>query len=132
MNEIPSWWFIVSGLFFVVNLVVLVMLTIIGMRMLEVMRQLKTKVDELSIKVNRLVDTVNSTAVKVDAIATNVQNTSQTISTKSASAMGAFENAALVGAPLLGKVMPVLNIALTALKVFQAYRAGRGPTSKTK
>jgi ABC-type transporter Mla subunit MlaD len=126
MAEIPTWWLAISALFFIVNVAVLVILAVIGYRMMQTLQTLKPKLDQITKNVNDLVVTANSTAVKVDSIASNLKATSETVNTKASSALGAFEQASMVGAPLLGRVVPFVNIALVALRVFRSFREGRG------
>jgi uncharacterized protein YoxC len=127
MTEIPIWWLVVSALFFVVNLVVLVVLAVIGLRVVKMLEESKPQLAELNVKVNKLVDTVQSTAVKVDDVASSVRETTRSVGTKASNAAGVFENASMAAAPILSKIVPGINIAMVALKVFKAFQASRAP-----
>jgi hypothetical protein len=127
MTEIPIWWLVVSALFFVVNLVVLVVLAVIGLRVVKMLEESKPQLAELNVKVNKLVDTVQSTAVKVDDVASSVRETTRSVGTKASNAAGVFENASMAAAPILSKIVPGINIAMVALKVLKAFQASRAP-----
>ncbi len=64
--QIPSWWLILSGLFFFINAVFFCVLIFAMIKLLEVAKELKPKIDRIS-------DRVDSISEKVDGIASDVQ-----------------------------------------------------------
>lgn len=64
--QIPTWWLAFSGIFFVINAVFFCVLIFAMIKMLEVAKELKPKLDRIS-------DRVDSISEKVDGIASEVQ-----------------------------------------------------------
>jgi hypothetical protein len=114
--EIPSWWLVVSGLFFVINAVFFVVLIFGLMKVLELSKELKPKVDRIS-------DRLDSISAKVDDIATNVQSTVKTVGEKTSTGADSLAMIAQLGSANFGRYAPALATIGTIVKAVQMIRA---------
>lgn len=58
MTDIPIWWVAISGLFFIVNTIFFIGLTVALYKIVKIMQELQPKVEDLTVKVNGLVGTL--------------------------------------------------------------------------
>lgn len=125
--QIPSWWLILSGLFFVINAVFFVVLIVVLLRLMEASKELKPKVDRIS-------DRLDSISAKVDDIATNVQTTVKNVGEKTATGADSLAMIAQLGTANFGKYAPLLAALGTAVKSVQMLRqlGIKMPTSKRR
>ena len=114
--EIPSWWLVVSGLFFVINAVFFVVLIFGLMKVLELSKELKPKVDRIS-------DRLDSISAKVDDIATNVQSTVKNVGEKTSTGADSLAMIARLGSANFGRYAPALATLGTVMKAIQMLRA---------
>lgn len=114
--EIPSWWLAISGLFFVVNAVFFVVLIIALLKVLELSKELKPKVDRIS-------DRLDSISAKVDDIATNVQSTVKNVGEKTSTGADSLAMIAQLGSANFGRYAPALATLGTVVKAVQMLRA---------
>lgn len=115
MNPLPTWWVVLSGLFFLVNILFFAALTYALFRLLEIARgvepkvaQVLTRVDSIGGKLDDLTATVKDVAEKVGRRAEGVATSASTISH--------------VAADQVTRYGPILAAAATAAKVIGAAR----------
>jgi uncharacterized protein YoxC len=125
MTEIPNWWLAVSAVFFVVNLVFLGVLSFVLIRVLQILQALQPRVERVLTQTETLAVKVATAATKVDEAATQLRDTSQAVGRRTRNVVGVMDSATSSMAPWLGRIMPGLQIGLTALRVFRAVRGRR-------
>lgn len=114
--EIPTWWLVLSGIFFVASLAVLVVTFVMVLKLLEVIKQLQPKVD-------RLTDRVEAISVKVDHIATSVQSTVERVGEKTTNVASSAELISSIGVRGIERYAPVISMIGMGIKAFQMVRA---------
>ena len=113
--QIPSWWLYVSGLFFLINAIFFCVLIFAMIKLLEVAKELKPKIDRIS---NR----VDSISEKVDSIATDVQTRVKVIgdtSNKFASSAELLNSIANQGVTKYAPFIAVFGLVLKGVQLFQ-------------
>lgn len=112
----PSWWLILSGLFFVVNAAFFVVLIVVLLKVLEVNKELKPKVDRIS-------DRLDSISEKVDDIASSVQSTVKNVGEKTSTGADSLAMIAQLGSANFGRYAPALATLGTVVKAVQMLKA---------
>ena len=78
--QIPTWWLAFSGVFFVINAIFFCVLIFAMIKMLEVAKELKPKIDRISDRVDSISEKVDSIAGEVQGKVHELSKTSQKIS----------------------------------------------------
>jgi hypothetical protein len=118
MNEIPTWWLVLSGLFFFVNVVLFAALAIAMFKIAGVMKDLTPKVNSLTQKVEVLTE-------KVGALADTTRATVDHVGGKAGNVAGSAANIAEVAATQWERFAPILMGGVTAFKLIGAFREMR-------
>ena len=125
MNSIPTWWLLVSALFFAVNIVFMAVMAVVGFRALETLRELKPKVEGLSAKANETMDKVQLLTTKVDSLTTSIKGTVDIVGVRARNVSNSVENLSGEATTQLSRLAPMIGTAMTILKIVQAYREYR-------
>jgi hypothetical protein len=107
--EIPSIWLWLSGIFFLVNIIFFGVLIFALMKILQLSKELKPKVDRIS-------DRLDSISEKVDSIATDLKQTVRNVGEKTTNVASSAEIISTLGAANFGKYAPILAALGTAVK----------------
>lgn len=116
MVEIPTWWLVLSGIFFVGTLPVLAITFVIVLKLLEAIKELMPKVD-------RLADRVESIAAKVDNIADDVQVTVKRVGEKTTLVASSAEAITSLGVRGFEKYAPIISVIGLVIKAGQMAKA---------
>ncbi len=114
----PIWWQYLSGAFLVVNIVFFAVLSLVLLRVMSLMQDLKPKIDGLTTKVDSLVD-------KVDGIATSVKQTVDGVGSKARGVVGSAEIVAQSASRGFEKFSPIIIGVMTTMKVLKAVNSLR-------
>jgi len=125
MSEIPSWWLVVSALFFLVNIAALVGQMALGYRALQTLQEMKPKVEELSVKANKTMDDVQRLTARMDSLATSLKGTADIVGVRARKVSDSVENLSGEATTQFSRLAPMIGTAMTILKVVQAYREFR-------
>jgi uncharacterized protein YoxC len=125
MKEIPAIWFWLSGAFFVANMVMFVAMGIAMFRISKVVQELKPKVDET-------LEKVQVTSAKVEELATQAKATLDELNSKAKSVSNTAEIVVQTASQQMGKFSPVIAVAVTAFRIFAAYRQSREAKKQPK
>lgn len=134
MNNIPTWWLVLSGLFFFANLVFFVGLTIAALKLVEIIRGLLPKVDALSKEVVEISHKVQGIATQVEGLTESLKNTATSVGGRATSVAGSVELVASSAGRQFERFAPFITGALTAIRLAKALnemRAGRSPANAT-
>ena len=112
MVQIPSWWLILSGLFFFINAIFFCVLIFSMIKLLEVAKELKPKIDRIS-------DRVDSISEKVDGIATDVQGRVHELSQTSSKISSSADLFATIANQGVSKFAPYIATFGLILKGYQ-------------
>jgi len=119
---VPTWWLVLSGLFFFVNIIFFAGLTFALFRLLEVAQAIKPKVDtilgrvdSIGSKVDELTETVKVVAEKIGQRAEGVASSASAISNVAATQVERF-------GPMIAAAATVAKIVGAAREVFFGYR----------
>lgn len=121
MNELPTWWLMLSALAFIVNAAAFLALAFGVLR-------LATVVKELQPRLNAIAERVDALTVKVDAIAGDVKEFTEKAKGTMASVGGgtsAIVRALASSTQRLERASPFLVLAVSAFKLFQGFRASK-------
>ena len=115
MVQIPFWWLAVSGVFFFINAIFFCVLIFAMVKLLEVAKELKPKIDRIS-------DRVDSISEKVDAIAADVQGRVKAIgdtSNKIASSADLLSSIANQGVTKFAPYIATFGLVLRGFQLLQ-------------
>ncbi|HLO97552.1 MAG TPA: hypothetical protein VK171_03055 [Fimbriimonas sp.] len=116
MVEIPTWWLVLSGIFFVASLAVLAVTFIMVIKLLEALKELKPKIDRLS-------DRVDAISMKVDNIADDVQSTVKRVGEKTTLVANSAEMISSLGVRGFEKYAPIISVVGLVIKAAQMAKA---------
>lgn len=134
-NEIPSWWLIVSGIFFVLNALLFLALSYVAFMVVKFLKDVQPKVNEISGKVTGLVAKIEQVAVRVEEVAESVKNTIDGVGSRATGVVGSVELVAQSASRQFERFSPFIVGATTAMRLVKALnemRAGRSAASATK
>lgn len=119
MNEIPTWWLVLSGLFFVANMLLFVVLAFVGLRVVAMLKDLQPKIVNLTTKVEGIAEKVTelteTTKVTVENVGGRAKNVAGSVELIAHSASRQFE-----------RFSPLLVGGITLLRLLSAVRQYRG------
>ncbi|MFZ4509286.1 MAG: hypothetical protein ACOYON_16480 [Fimbriimonas sp.] len=122
---LPTWWLVLSGAFFVLNIVYLGVLTFILLQVQKQMAETKPKIDALAVR-------VESIATNVDDMTKTLNQTVKTVGARAQSISGGVELASAALGNQVTRLAPVISTVMTVLKFVQAYREFRQPKQAPK
>ena len=82
MNEIPTWWLVLTGLFCVVSLIAACAMAYLLLQLLAIVKELKPKLSEVGNRVEAIALKVDNIATKVDSMATTAKASVEIVGTK--------------------------------------------------
>ena len=130
--SIPTWWLVVSGLYFATNIVVLALVAFGLVRAQQQMREMQPKL-------NALLANVDSISKRVDGIAQNVQETSHSVRSTVEGVTGranAFasktDSLTTAAGNYLQKAAPLLSVAFALYKIYHQFRSVRGSSGPSE
>jgi hypothetical protein len=127
MTEIPSWWLIVSAIFFVVNIVFFIGLTFALFKIVQVMQTFGPKVNAIAQRVDQI-------GHKVEELTTSVKETAESLGGRAKSVAGSVDLIAHTASKQFEKFSPLIVGVLTTLKLLKAvqeYRRGHDVAEAT-
>jgi hypothetical protein len=127
MTEIPTWWLVVSAIFFVVNILFFVALGVAVFKMVQVVQGITPKVAAISARVDQI-------GHKVEELTTSVKETADTLGGRAKSVAGSVDLIAHSASRQFEKYSPVIVGVLTTLKLLKAvqeYRRGHDVAEAT-
>lgn len=128
MTEIPTWWLVVSAIFFALGSLFLLALVVVVLKLIQAIQQLTPKVEAIS-------DKVHDIGSKVEDLTTNVKTSLETFTGRAKSVAGSVDLVAHTASRTFEKFSPVVIGILSALRILKAvkeYRAGASPAEATK
>jgi uncharacterized protein YoxC len=120
MSTIPSWWLALSGLFFVLNSALFVILGLFVIRLGQMAQDLKPKIDEISTKVSHLTTTVEGVAVKLDELTVSLKQNVDGVGSRSQNILASVEQISGTASRQFEKFSPLVVGALTVFRLFRA------------
>lgn len=118
MTDIPVWWFVISGVYFVFSIVVLFGLAVALIRVLKVL-------DDLGPIAHRTAEKVEVIAGQVEEISVNVKETVDHLVPKVKGVADSAETIAGGAASVVAGYAPILSALVAALRIFQAVRGAK-------
>jgi uncharacterized protein YoxC len=133
VTEIPTWWLILSGIFFaLVALLFLVLCVLVG-KLITVVSNLEPqvsslikKVDELVPAVKGLVEKVEDLTVKVEGIADSTKVTIDSVGGNARSIARAVDGIASAASQRFQQFAPLLGTLMAGMRIFNMYREYKG------
>ena len=122
MNEIPSWWLAVSGLFFVLNAVLFVFLIVAAIQFMKFMKDVAPRIEALEKSTQELIVNVQGVAKRVDEVAASVKETVDSVGGKARGLASSAELVVSATSRQFERITPVVTGVLTAIKVIRAVR----------
>jgi uncharacterized protein YoxC len=142
MNDVPAWmittWFWLSSIFFLLGIIVLVGIFVAGLKVLQMLTELKPKIDALDQNVQGLLVKVHSVADRVEELTVSVKATVDNVGGRARGVAGSAELVAQVASRQFERFSPWLIGTITAMRLVNEWRAehakakGGKPQSKLK
>jgi uncharacterized protein YoxC len=135
MSEIPTWWLVLSGVFFFMNILFFVAMTFAMLALARMVKNIQPQISGLSTKVHGLIDTVENVAKRVEEVAASVRQTVEGVGGRAQGVIGSAEVVAHSASKQFEKFSPFVVGALTAMRLVKALnemRHGRSAAQATK
>ncbi len=117
-NAIPEWWLYLSGLFFLLNIVLIGALIFFVLEVRKFQQTLQPKITELT-------DRVNGISKNVEDISAHLKDTVTDVSGRARHVAGSADAIASIASGQIERFAPVIGGLMTAYKLFQAIAAFR-------
>ena len=116
MTEIPMWWLVVSGIFFVLAIVLTAALAIAVFKMMSTVKTLQEKLEQTIKKGEAVVD-------RLEGVAKTAQNTVDSIGGSARNVVSRVEGAVSSTAERVEPVMAFLAIASAGMQLYHQFAA---------
>ncbi|MBS1718082.1 MAG: hypothetical protein JSS72_10180 [Armatimonadetes bacterium] len=123
MIEVPSWWLVLSLIFFAINA-----LSFLGM--FVAIWKMKQAVEQMQPKVDDLVSEVKAVTVKVNDLTTTVNETVKGLSGHANSVAGSADLIASTAARIFERNAPLVMGVLSAIRIVSAVRGAKKDEKK--
>lgn len=114
MMEMPPWWIVVSGIFFILAIVVCVGLLFAVLKAITALKQIQTSV-------NKTIDRAEAVVERLENVAKSAQGTVESIGGRAKNAASSIEHVVSAGAKKMETVAPIFVMALAGLKLYQQF-----------
>ncbi len=132
MTEIPTWWLVLSGLFFFMNTLLFLAGIVVAIAMVRLLKDLNPKIAALEKSTQELITKVQAVAERVEEVAESVRNTVQSVGGNAKHVAGSAELVAATASRQFEKVSPIVTGVLTAMKIMRAVQDMRSARSAKK
>lgn len=130
MNAVPTWWLVLSGLFFVLALVSAALLSYLLVRLISIVKTLEPKVETLGQRVDSIGEKVESIATKVDAMATSAKTSVEVVGAKAQGVATGAEALGLLAGKKAAVVSEYMVVGTLAYRLITKLMASRSAKSK--
>lgn len=113
MTEIPTWWLVISGLFFLLQSILVACLIVAVIKLMGTIREITPKVVAISAKVEEI-------GTKVEELTDNVKTTMDSVGARAKSVAGSAEMIAHTAANTFERFSPAVVGILSALRILKA------------
>ena len=113
MTTIPTWWLVLSGLFFFANMVLFVALAWAAVKLIGILKDIVPKVVAIEKQVQDLVK-------KVQDLTANVQETVKSLGGKATATVGSIEGVTQSASRQFERYSPFVIGSLTAIRLVSA------------
>lgn len=125
MTEIPTWWLVASGIFFILNTLLFIVLGICAVFLLKFVTGLKPKIESLESSIQGLVTKVHGVADRVEEVAASVKTTVEGVGGRAKSVVGSAELVAQSASRQFERFSPFVIGAMTAIRLVKALSDAR-------
>jgi len=124
-NEIPTLWLWVSGIFFLIGILVFGATIVVLFKIVKMAEELKPKVDSLTVKVEGLIVKLDKVADNVDETMISVKHSVEGVGGQAQGIMGSVETFTKAASSKFEGISPIISGAMAAYKIFLAVKASR-------
>jgi hypothetical protein len=127
MNGMPEWWIWASGIFFIVNILLISALIYLIFEVVKFLRSVQPKIVALTEK-------VESIGARVEEVALSVRTTSENLGGRAKSIAGSVDLVAHSASKQFERFSPLIIGVMTALRLLKAvqeYRRGKTVAAAT-
>lgn len=114
--EIPSWWLYVSGAFFILGLISFAALTLLILRLLSIVNELKPRVDRIS-------ERVEAISAKVDSMADSAKGSVERVSNSTKGITQSIDSLVTGTTGKMQQITSILGVLMTGYQLFQQFQA---------
>lgn len=125
MTEIPTWWLILSGLFFFMNLVLFAALAFAAVKLVGILKQLTPKIVAIEGQVSDI-------AKKVQELTASIKETVDNVGGKAKGVVGGAEGVVQSASRQFERYSPFVIGSLTAIRLVSALSQARNGRSLKK
>jgi hypothetical protein len=119
-SQIPTWWLVVSGIFFALNVLFLIALTIVMLALAKVIVAMKPKLTSLESSVQSLVEKVSSIASNVEDLSATVKTTIEKVGGSAQVVAGNAQLVSQTASREFEKFSPLVVGAIATIRVMTA------------
>jgi uncharacterized protein YoxC len=128
-SAIPTWWLVLSGAFFALNIAFFAILAWVLLKLVQLVVALQPKLNALETSVQSLVEKVNVIAENVEDLTATVKST---VSDVSGNAKVVASNAQIVSQTATREFERYASLVMGAVSVFKLFRAFGDMRSKKR
>jgi methyl-accepting chemotaxis protein len=132
MTEIPTWWLVLSGVFFLMNTLLFLAAIVVAVYLIRLIKESGPKIAALEKSIQELLVKIQAVATRVEEVATSVRETVDNVAGKATRVAGSAEMVASSASRQFDKVSPIVTGVLTSIKIFRAIQSMRSSRSAKK
>ncbi|RYG22622.1 hypothetical protein EON82_16550 [bacterium] len=125
MTTIPTWWLILSAIFFVANIFLYIALGLAALKLASVVKDLSPRIVAIEKQIQELVK-------KVSELATNLNHTVSSVGGRAKGVVGSAEGIAQSASRQFERFSPFVVGALTAIRLVKALNESKKGRSLAK
>ena len=132
MTQIPIWWLILSGIFFFVNTLMFVVLTVALFKLIKFTEELSPRVKAIEAQIQELIVRLQAVAKQVEEATASVKQTVDTVGGRARGLVGTAEVLANTTGRQIERLSPIVAGVMTAVKIVRAVQDFRSARNERK
>ena len=132
MTEIPTWWLVLSGVFFFLNTLLFIAGICVAIYAIKFMKELSPKIASLEQSIQQLIAKVHAVAERVEEVAAHVRDTVSNVGGKAKHVAGSAELVASSASRQFERISPIVTGVMTAVKIIRAVQNLRAARSQKR
>ena len=122
-NEIPVLWLWISGIFFLLGIILFGTTLVVLYKILKMSEDLKPRVESLTMRVETLMGKIDRVTDRVDETMLSVKESVDRVGGKAQGIMGSVESMAKGASTKFETITPIIAGAMAAYRIFMAVKA---------
>jgi methyl-accepting chemotaxis protein len=123
MTEIPTWWLVLSGVFFFMNALLFLACACAAVYLISFMRELSPRIATLEKSLQELIAKIQAVTERVEGVAASLRDTVESVGGKAKHVAGSAEMVASSASRQFERVSPIVTGVLTTIKIIRAIQS---------